>query len=140
MIKKQNKHYVPSDELEEWWQGWIITKCPDAWEELSSRIYRICCGIAIRFHPKSDDEFQEHVHDAFCQTMEKIKNGKLMFIHGKAPVFNLVTTTVFRILYSKMNKQKKHREHEKKYAYQFALENAPELLDSIEFQHCDDAY
>jgi hypothetical protein len=127
------KHYVRSEELEEWWQGWIVTGCPIAWEETTLRIHQICCGIAKRFNPRNEEEYQEHVHDAFSQTIEKIKTGKLKFIHGKAPVFNLVTTTVFRILYSKMNRQKKHKEHEKKYIYECTQELAPELLGLMEY-------
>lgn len=134
---KKNKHYVDSVELEEWWQGWLVTGCPFAWDELSSRIYQICCGIATRFNPRSDDEREEHVHDAFSQTMEKIRAGKLRFTRGKAPVFNLVTTTVFRILFSKMNRQKKQREHLKKYTYQFVQKNIPELLNMVEYPYSD---
>lgn len=125
---KVKKHYVNSVELEEWWQGWIVTKDPFAWDEVSDRIYKMCLGIATKFNPKDEEEYNEHVHDAWTQTMDKIRSGKLRFIRGKAPVFNLITTTVFRILYSKMNKQKKQREHQKKYATQYIQKHNPELL------------
>jgi hypothetical protein len=130
---KKGKHYVNSNELEGWWDKWNKTKEEDAWNEMSTRIYKICCGIATKFNPKSEEEHMEHVHDAWQQTMEKIKNGKLKFEAGRAPVFNLITTTVFRILYSKMNKQKKQREHHKKYAYQFVQKHMPELLSTMEY-------
>jgi len=39
-----------------------------------------------------------------AKILEKIKDGRLKFIPGKAPVFNLLTTTIFRHLYSKKNK------------------------------------
>lgn len=132
-----NKHYVNSTELEEWWQGWLTTGCSFAWGELSERVYKMCCGVATHFNPKDEDEHSEHVHDAFLQTMEKIKSGKLKFIRGKAPVFNLLTTTIFRILYSKMNRQKKQREHQKKYAYQFVQKNLPEQLGTLEYPFDD---
>lgn len=135
--KSKGKHYVPSNELEEWWQGWLVTGCPLAWKELADRIYLMCCGIATHFNPRTDDEYQEHVHDAFLQTMQKIKLGKLRFTRGKAPVFNLVTTTVFRILYSKMNRQKKQREHQRKFAYQQIQQKAPELLSQVEYPFAD---
>jgi hypothetical protein len=137
--KKKGKHYVSSQELEEWWQGWLVTQCPMAWEEMSNRIYLMCQGIATHFNPRSDDEFQEHVHDAFAQTIQKIKLGKLRFTRGKAPVFNLVTTTVFRILYSKMNRQKKQREHQRKFAYQQIQQKAPELLSEVEYPFAERA-
>lgn len=129
-----NKHYVDTNELEDWWIGWQRTNCPYAWAEVSSRIYKICEGIARHFNPRDDEETHDHIHDAFVQTIEKIKAGKLVIIRGKAPVFNLVTTTVFRILYSKMNKQKKHKEHLQKYSFQFILRNAPEYLDTLQHQ------
>ena len=133
----KGKHYVNSTELEEWWQGWLVTQCPYAWEEVSNRIYQICCGIATHFNPRDEDEHQDHVHDAFLQTLEKIKSGKLKFIRGKAPVFNLVTTTIFRILYSKMNRQKKQREHQKRYIYQFVQKHEPELLGDVEYPYIE---
>lgn len=128
---KHTKHYVNSKELEEWWLGWCVTHCLVAWEETSERIFHICCGVATRFNPKTDEELQEHAHDAWFQVMEKIKSGKLRFTPGRAPVFNLVTTTVFRILYSKMNKQKKQRDHHKRYTVQHLQEHNPELLKEM---------
>ena len=110
----KRKHYVNSRVLEEWWHGWNVTQCPCAWEEMAMMIHKICCGIATKFNPRSEDEYEEHVHDAFSQTIEKIRTGKLKFTHGRAPVFNLITTTVYRILYSKMNKRKKSRIHQKR--------------------------
>lgn len=130
-----NKHYVNSQELEEWWQGWIITKDTFAWDMMSEMIYKICQGIATKFNPKDDDEYQEHTHDAFAQTMEKIKFGKLRFTCGRAPVFNLITTTVFRILYSKMNRGKKQREHNKRFTFEWVQSNIPELIHNFEYPY-----
>lgn len=127
------QHYVDTHELEDWWVGWMVTGCPYAWSEVTERIYRICNGIVRHFNPRDEEEANDHVHDAFVQTIEKIRTGKLVIIRGKAPVFNLVTTTIFRILYSKMNKQKKHREHLQKYYYQFIQKHAPEHLSKVEF-------
>ena len=99
---------------------------------MSNMIHHICSGIATKFNPKDEDELHDLINDAWVQTMDKIKAGKLRFTHGKAPVFNLITTTVFRILYSKMNKQKRQREHHKKYTYRYVQEKAPELLPVLE--------
>jgi hypothetical protein len=130
MAKKTN--YVCSAVLEEWWYGWILTRDSYAWEQMSSMIYLICDGVATKFNPKSPEDHQEHVHDAWAQIMEKIKSGKLRFTHGKAPVFYLLTTTAFRILFSKMNKQKKQREHYKKYSFDFVQSKCPEMLPLLE--------
>ena len=128
------KNYVNSKELENWWTNYLDTGCSLAWEQMSERIYLICCGIATKFNPKSDEEYNEHVHDAFLQTMDKIKKGKLKFTPGRAPVFNLITTTIYRILYSKMNKLKKHNDHMRKYATQ-VIGNDPDALAALGFAH-----
>ena len=127
------KNYVNSVELEEWWQGWLVTGDSKAWDMMADMIYKICEGVSVKFHPNMlADEHLEHIHDAWSQCLEKIKNGKLKFTHGKAPVFNLLTTTIFRILYSKMNKQKKQKEHQRKYIYTCIQQKAPELLPLLD--------
>jgi len=103
--------YVDSVELEEWWGGWLETGCVVAWERVGVLVFRICEGVARRFHPRDEDEFCEHVQDAFVVVLDKIGSGRLCFEPGRAPVFNLVTTTVFRVLFSKMNKLRRGREH-----------------------------
>jgi hypothetical protein len=127
------KNYVNSQELEEWWTGWLITKDEYSWEQMSNLIYKICEGVATQFHvPPDSEEYHEHVHDAVAQTLEKISIGKLKFTRGRAPVFNLITTTAFRILYSKCNKSKKQKEHNRKYIYDTIQKIAPELLSTVE--------
>jgi hypothetical protein len=134
--RNMKKSYVDSNELEEWWHGWNVTGDDKAWNMMSEMIYKICEGVSTKFHPNTKtDEHIEHTHDAFIQTLDKIKSGKLRFIHGKAPVFNLLTTTVFRILYSKMNRQKKQKEHLKKYTYDCIQKNTPEMLPMIEYPY-----
>jgi hypothetical protein len=130
---KQKTVYCNSKELEEWWGGWNTTECQYAWEKMGSNIYNICCGVARHFHPKDEDEFCDHVHDAYMQTMEKIQKKKLKFTPGRAPVFNLITTTAFRILYSKMNRQKKVRINLKKYTYRFVQAHIPDMLNKVEY-------
>ena len=122
------KYYVDSVVLEEFWTGWIVTGDPYAWDEMSSMIYKICEGIATHFHPPTPEEHVEHTHDAFTMTVEKIKCGKLKFDPGRAPVFNLLTTTIFRHLYSKMNKEKRRRYHQNNYIKKTISEDHPELL------------
>jgi hypothetical protein len=120
--------YVDSKELEQWWTGWLVTDDPYAWSKMSDMIYAMCNGIATHFNPRDEEEHVELRHDAFMTTMEKIKAGKLKFIPGKAPVFNLLTTTIFRQLYSRMNKEKRRKTHQAKYAQKFVAENHPEFL------------
>ena len=130
----KSKVYVNSQELEEWWQGWLITEDEYCWTQMANMIYKICEGVTRQFHPKPDD-YIEHVHDAATQTLEKIRTKKLIFIRGKAPVFNLITTTVFRILYSKMNKLKKQKEHNRRYIYDFVQKHQPDLLPTVDYPY-----
>jgi hypothetical protein len=123
--------YVNSEILEEWWYGWIVTKDEFTWEALSMMIYMICQGVATKFNPKSPEEHEEHTHDAWTQIMDKIRTGKLRYIHGKAPVFNLITTTAFRILFSKMNKQNKQKQYLAKYAIDMTVSKCPEMLPTL---------
>jgi len=104
------KSYVDSKALENCWTAWLANqKDEQSWKELLNGIYKICYGVAIHFHPKDEDEHNEFAHEAFILTIDKIKDGRLKFTPGKAPVFNLLTTTVFRHLYSKMNKDSRRK-------------------------------
>jgi hypothetical protein len=101
------KHYVISDELEYDWSMWLDKGCGYAWNRLSEQVYRMCEGISVKFHPKTEEEHLELTHDAFVSTLTKIRCGKLSFEPGRAPVFNLLTTTIFRHLYSLKNRNKR---------------------------------
>jgi hypothetical protein len=103
------KPYVDSKALEESWTKWLSDHDDESWDKLLDGIYKICYGVAIHFHPRDEDEHNELAHEAFILTAAKIKDGRLTFTPGKAPVFNLLTTTVFRHLYSKMNKDSRRR-------------------------------
>lgn len=103
------KSYVDSKTLENHWTSWNADQNQESWKALLDGVYKICYGVAIRFHPKDDDEHNELAHEAFILTVDKIKDGRLKFTPGKAPVFNLLTTTVFRHLYSKMNKDTRRK-------------------------------
>lgn len=104
MPKKKKNNYVDSDELERIWGHWLDTGSSESWERLNLDVYKICHGIVRNFHPKTEEEHTDLAHEAFIITMNKIKSGKLKFVAGKAPVFNLLTTSIFRNLYSLMNR------------------------------------
>jgi hypothetical protein len=104
------QHYADSAELERHWAAWLAAKAkgetaPENWRQLQEGIYKICQGVATQFNPRDDDEHEELSHETFVLTIDKIESGKLIFKPGKAPVFNLLTTTIFRHLYSFKNKQ-----------------------------------
>jgi hypothetical protein len=103
------KYYVDSKLLEEHWTKWLDNHNEESWKHLLDGIYKICYGVAIHFHPHDEDEHHEFAHEAFVLTIAKISDGRLKFTPGRAPVFNLLTTTVFRHLYSKMNKESRRK-------------------------------
>lgn len=108
--KKVNKNfYVDSDDLEACWANWLEAEDSQSWEELTGYVYKICKGVAVHFNPKNEEEHMELAHETFVLTIEKIKNRKLVFEAGRAPVFNLLTTTIFRHLYSLKNKDNRRK-------------------------------
>jgi len=109
MRRKAKKNYVESSDIENCWAHWLQYDDEESWHRLSNFVYRICQGVAVKFNPKSDEEHAELTHETFTLTIEKIKNKKLIFTPGRAPVFNLLTTTIHRHLYSLMNKRTRRR-------------------------------
>lgn len=84
------------------------------WDMLVSMIYTICTGLALKFNPASEDERLDLAHEALKQVLTKISRGKLRFDPGRAPVFNLLTTAIIRIMYSIKNKEKRQRINQSK--------------------------
>ena len=109
MNKKNKKHYVDSRELEKQWALWLETNDCLAWEKLQSDIYQMCKGIAVKFSPRSEEEHLDLAHETFVITIDKIKKRKLVFDPGRAPVFNLLTTTIIRHLFSFKNRENRRR-------------------------------
>lgn len=99
--------YVDSDELEMHWDKWLSTNETVHWHALLDGVYKICSGVATNFKPQSDEEHIELTHEAFVLTVLKIKDGRLRS-QKKAPIFNLLTTTIFRHLYSLKTRQSRH--------------------------------
>ncbi len=80
------------------------------WHAMLDDVNLICRGIAMKFKPRNEDEHAELTNDAILQVMKKLADYKLVYTPGRAPVFNLLTTTIHRVLYSIMNKRKHQRE------------------------------
>lgn len=80
------------------------------WHAMLEDINRICHGIATKFKPRNEEEHAELTGEAAIQVINKLANYKLVYTPGRAPVFNLLTTTIHRILYSIMNRRKHQRE------------------------------
>ena len=102
---------------------WIIpyTKEPDCnyyqerteeqcWHSLLDDIGQMCRGIVCKFNQPSDEAKANLANEAFLQVASKLKRGKLNYMPGRAPVFNLLTTTIHRCIYSALSKDKRqHR-------------------------------
>jgi hypothetical protein len=128
-------NYVSSEEIERNWSKWKIEKCDSAWEGLQQQVYKICIGISTKFRPKDEEEHADLAHEAFILTMDKIKDGRLTF-DDRAPVFNLLTTTIFRHLYSLKNRDARRKTAIIKYAKR-ALSNVDikDQLSSTQLNH-----
>lgn len=128
MPNPPKKHYVDTKVLEAVWTEWLDSEGSDikAWDSLCSMIYRICEGISVHFNPANEDEQLELIHETFTQTITKIQDGRLKFKPGKAPVFNLLTTTIIRQLYSLMNKRSRRRRLHEKYKILVVDQRFPE--------------
>lgn len=77
------------------------------WEYICNDILNICKGVSLKFGNKSDEEREDMAVTAFMQIINKIKREKLIYIPGKAPVFSLLTTAIYRCMYSIVNKEDK---------------------------------
>lgn len=153
-----SKHYCNSIELEEWWAGWLATSNyvinfeldknnkrkrrikfivqgdTRNWQKMTEMLYEICLGIAKNFRPKTDEEYHNLANEAMMTLMNKIQTGRLSYTprcDGGSPVFNLVTTTVNRILCSYKNKQKNAKIRHSKFVMKEVSEKAPELMSSV---------
>jgi len=114
--------YINSKKLECTWGRWLKTNSRNSWRELSQGVYKVCGGVVTQFHPRSEDEQNELVHHAFVLTMTKIKDRRLIFTPGRAPVFNFLTTAIFRCLYSLKTTEKRRKMKLVRYGQQ-AIQN-----------------
>lgn len=79
------------------------------WHAMLADINKMCHGIAIRFKQPTDEEQTELANEALLQVIRKLIDYKLVYTPGLAPVFNLLTTTIHRCMYSIMNRRKTQR-------------------------------
>ncbi len=92
-------------------KGYIKEKPTNfTWHAMLEDVNKICHGIAMRFKPRSDEEHHELTNEALIQVINKLNSYKLIYTPGRAPVFNLLTTTIYRVMYSIMNRRKHQRE------------------------------
>jgi hypothetical protein len=86
-----------------------------SWHAMLEDIRKICDGIVTKFHLRSEEEQLDLAGDAFLQITNKLVSGRLVYMPGRAPVFNLLTTTTYRIIYSILNKKNNQRDNIRKF-------------------------
>ena len=80
------------------------------WNLVLCDINLMCMGISTKFHQKTEEDQIELANEALLQVINKLVSDRLVYTPGRAPVFNLLTTTIYRCMYSIMNKRKNQRE------------------------------
>jgi hypothetical protein len=81
-----------------------------SWHAMLRDIDKMCQGIAMKFKQPTEEERLDLANEALLQVTNKLINRKLVYIPGKAPVFNLLTTTIYRCMYSIMNRRTNRRQ------------------------------
>lgn len=87
----------------------------ESWGQLTRIFHKLCSEISLNFYPKTEQIKNDLIQEAYCHILDKLNRGKLMFKPGKAPAFNLITTAIFRVMYSIKNKEKRQRENKTKF-------------------------
>jgi hypothetical protein len=82
-----------------------------SWQAMLQDIAKMCSGIASNFNQPSVEETENLASDAFVQVISKISRGKLIYTPGRAPVFNLLTTTIHRCIYSILSKNTRQKKN-----------------------------
>jgi len=77
-----------------------------SWDAMVEDIYKICGGIATKFNVTEDDR-DELIHESALQVIKKLTTHKLVYTPGRAPVFNLLTTTIHRCIFSALSRDKR---------------------------------
>lgn len=112
--------------------GYQFEKPTDqSWKAMIEDVSLICSGVARKFNPPSEEERDSLAHEALSQVMAKLAQRKLVYTPGKAPVFNLLTTTVHRCMYSIKNRETKQRRHTTKLASDLRAGVLPTNLRSL---------
>jgi len=88
----------------------------ESWQLILEDIYKMCNGISKKFNMPSEDDRNELANDAVYQVIRKLKTKKLTYTPGKAPVFNLLTTTIHRCMYSALVRDQRRMRNAKAYA------------------------
>ena len=101
------------------------------WHAMLEDVSKICRGISTKFNLPSEEEQVDLSEDALLQVVNKLIARKLVYTPGRAPVFNLLTTTIHRCMYSIMNKRNKQKQNIFKLASDLQAGVLPETMRSL---------
>lgn len=102
-----------------------------AWDLLLSDIYKICMGLTAKFYQPTLEDKTKLANDAMLQVASKLIRGKLNYTPGRAPVFNLLTTTIRRCMYTIVSKDSKQKRNSAKYVDDIILNSGLPATDYI---------
>ena len=97
----------------------------DSWDDILEDIFKMCNGIAMRFNMPTAEDRDELASEAALQVIRKLKSRKLTYTPGRAPVFNLLTTTIYRCMFSALSKEQRR------------VRNMRAFADEIKAQHAN---
>ena len=104
-----------NDELTKW-EFYQEKSTEFYWKAILQDIFSICSGVARKFSKQSTDVLHDLANETVCQVASKIIRGKLVYTPGRAPVFNLITTTVHRCIFSTLSKDQRWRNNLQRHA------------------------
>jgi DNA-directed RNA polymerase specialized sigma24 family protein len=104
-------------------QGYYLeSPTTQSWQAMLQDIAKMCNGVASKFHQQSIEETNNLASEALVQVISKIARGRLKYTPGKAPVFNLLTTTIHRCIYSILSKDKRQKKNFTTFADNLVIE------------------
>ncbi|MCK9557552.1 MAG: hypothetical protein M0R50_05875 [Candidatus Cloacimonetes bacterium] len=112
-----------TDQLKE--QGYYLEPpMAQSWQNMLEDIAKMCNGVASKFNQPSIEETNNLASEALVQVISKIARGKLRYTPGRAPVFNLLTTTIHRCIYSVLSKDARQKKNFMAFADNLVIEDA----------------
>lgn len=78
-----------------------------SWDLLCVEVQKICEGVSRKFSSDEDTRL-EIQQEALTAVINKIQLFKLKFMPGKAPVFNFLTTAIYRCIFNHLRKHKRY--------------------------------
>jgi hypothetical protein len=89
----------------------LMPPTSQTWHAIFSDLWLLCNGIAKKFTltPEAREDLASNV---LAQVASKIMERKLTYTPGRAPVFSLLTTTIFRLMCTSLSKDVRRRKND----------------------------